>query len=268
MGNMKSSSMATAAAVGLMAALIPATATAKVIELGVPSTALVAPSCPANLPATACTIVLTESTALETIRDSVAYPTTVKKAGMIVAFTIGLSKLDSNRKKALAAIKYLDSHYGGTTRAAIAVLKPTGSKRQRKWTLAAQSPVIHLQPYLGQVVQFPLPTALPVKPGYVVALSVPTWAPVLTFGLAGTKFAYRQSRATNCANAAVTEQAQMVLGSTAQYLCNYPGTRVEYSATEITNPDPTKNYVHAPDIPARASSAAVRGAVSGGAPLG
>jgi hypothetical protein len=268
MGDMKSSSLATAAAAGLMAVLIPATATAKVIELGVPSTALVAPSCPANLPATACTIVLTESTALETIRDSVAYPTTVKKAGMIVAFTIGLSKLDSSRKKALAAIKYLDKTYGGTTRAALAVLKPTGPKSQRKWTLAAQSPVFHLQPYLGQVVQFPLPTALPVKPGYVVALSVPTWAPVLTFGLPGTKFAYRQSRSANCATASVTEQAQMLIGSTAQYVCNYPGTRVEYSATEITNPDQTKNYVHAPDIPARAAAAGVRGAYSGGAPLG
>src|SRR5262249_47728278 len=99
MENMKSSSMATAAAGGLLAVLIPATATAKVIGLGVPSTALVAPTCPPNVPATGCTIVLTESTALETIRDSVAYPTTVKKAGMIVAFTIGLSKLDTNRKK-------------------------------------------------------------------------------------------------------------------------------------------------------------------------
>jgi hypothetical protein len=266
--NMKRSFLATAAAVGLLAALIPASSSAKVIELGATTTPLVAPTCPPNVPATGCTIVLTESTAVETIRDALAYPTKIKQAGAIVAFTIGLSKLDSNRKKARAAIQFLDHTYGGTTRAAITVLKPTGKARQRKWTVTAQSPVFHLQPYLGQVVQFPLPTALTVKPGYVVALTVPTWAPVLTFDLPAKKFAYRQSRASNCASASATEQAQMLIGSTAAYACNYPGTRVEYTATEITNPAQTKNYVKAPDIPARAAAAGVRGAYSGGAPLG
>jgi hypothetical protein len=106
-----------------------------------------------------------------------------------------------------------------------------------------------LQPYLGQVVQFPLTTPLPVKPGDVVALSVPTWAPVLTFNLPPKKFAYRQSRSANCKNPAATEQAQLTIGSTASYGCNYPGTRVEYTATEITDPAPTKNFVHAPDRP-------------------
>jgi hypothetical protein len=268
MGNMKRASLATAAAVGLLAVSIPATATAKVIELGATATPIVAPVCPPNVPATGCTIVLTESTAIETIRDTVAYPTKVKRSGMIVAFTIGLSRLDPSRTKAKAAIKFLDKTYGGTTRAGITVLKPSGSQSQRKWTVTAQSPVFHLQPYLGQVVQIPLPTALPVKPGYVVALTVPTWAPVLTFLLPGAKYAYRQSRTGNCGNPPSTEQAQMLIGSTAQYLCNYPGTRVEYTATEITNPDQTKNYVHAPDIPARTASAAVRGASTGGAPLG
>ena len=29
------------------------------------------------------------------------------------------------------------------------------------------------------------------------------------------------------------------MGQSTRYVCDYPGTRVEYSATEITNPVPT-----------------------------
>jgi hypothetical protein len=249
MMNMKSSRMALAAAVGLMAALVPASASAAVIELGQTSSKLVAPTCPAGVKPANCTIVLTQATALETLRDGSPYPATVKSPGVIVAFTVGLSKLDNNRTAARKDIQFLDSQHGGTTRAAIAVLRAKGPKAQRKWTLVAESPVVHLQPYLGQVVQFPLSTPLPVKKGDVLALTVPTWAPVLTFDLAPKKFAYRQSRSANCINAASTEQAQLLINSTATYGCDYPGTRAEYTATEITNPTQTPNYVHAPDLP-------------------
>jgi len=245
---MNSSRLAVAAAVGLLAALVPASASATVIELGSTTSKLVAPTCPVGVTPANCNIVLTQATALETIRDSATYPTTVKKAGVIVAFTVGLSQLDTNRTKAKADIHYLDSNHGGTTQASITVLRPKGPKSQFQWTVVAQSPIFHLQPYLGQIVQFPLPVPLAVKPGDSVALTTPTWAPVLTFQLPPKKFAYRQSRTGNCANPASTEQAQLTIGATTAYGCDYPGTRVEYSATEVTNPVQTKNYVHAPDF--------------------
>lgn len=253
--DMKSSRMALAAAVGLLAALVPASASAAVIELGQTTSKLVAPTCPAGIKPVNCTIVLEQVTAIETLRDGIAYPTTVKQAGVIVAFTLGLSKLDNNRTAAKQEIHALDSTFGGTTQAAITVLRANGPKAQRRWTVAAESPVVHLQPYLGQVVQFPLPAPLAVKPGDVVALSIPTWAPVLTFDVPPKKFAYRQSRSANCPHPAATEQVQLTIGSTAGYGCDYPGTRVEYSATEITTPSQTKNFVHAPDLPATASAA-------------
>jgi hypothetical protein len=93
-----------------------------------------------------------------------------------------------------------------------------------------------VQPYLGQVVQFPLAQSLPVQPGDAVALTTPTWAPVLSIQLSNKRFAYRQSRRANCNNPPSTTQAQLSLGLTTRYLCDYPGTRVEYSATEVTNP--------------------------------
>ena len=59
-----------AAAVSALGVLIaPAAASAQVIELGATSTPLAAPSCPAGVTPANCRIVLTQVTALETIRD-------------------------------------------------------------------------------------------------------------------------------------------------------------------------------------------------------
>jgi hypothetical protein len=245
--HMKRSFLLATAACGLIGMLPPEMASAKVIELGATASPLVAPICPASVKPQNCTIVLTQVTALETIRDGITYPTTVSRSGKIVAFTVGLSRLDSNRARAKADIHFLDTTYGGVPQVAITVLRRRGKASQRSWTVTAeQSPPQHVIPYLGQVVQFPLAKALSVSPGDAIALSVPTWAPVLSFGLTGTRFAYRQSRTTNCGTPAGTEEAQLTIGANTRYICNYPGTRAEYSATEVTEPVPTKNYVHAP----------------------
>jgi hypothetical protein len=260
--NMKRSLLATASA-GLAVALAPAAASAQVIELGATKSPLISPVCPTTVSAANCKIVLTQVTGLETIRDGISYPTTVKKAGVIVAFTIGLSRLDPSTAKAKSDISFLDHTYGGTTQAAITVLKPIGKKNLRRWEVTAESPIYHLQPYLGTVAQFPLAAGLgtagapplaaplPVAKGDTIALTVPTWAPVLTFGLSTSKFAYRQSRRANCTKPASTEQAQLTVGATTAYQCDYTGTRIEYSATEVTTPVPPTTQIHAPDIPTR-----------------
>ena len=67
-----------------------------------------------------------------------------------------------------------------------------------------------LKPYLGQVVQFPLGRALNVKKGYVIALTVPTWAPALT-PLLTDHSAWRASRRRASATTSSTQTAQMSL---------------------------------------------------------
>ncbi|MDQ6746376.1 MAG: hypothetical protein M3Z27_10235 [Actinomycetota bacterium] len=191
-----------------------------------------------------CTIILTQVTGLETIRAGAAYPTTVTRSGYLVAFTLGLSRLNANAATARASVHYLTHRYGGTPRAAITVLKPVGKRRLRRWTVMAQSETIHVQPYLGQVVQFPLATPIPVTRGEVVALTVPTWAPVLSIDLPLKRDAYRQSRGKNCANPANSTQVQGAIGDTANYVCDYPGTRIEYSVTEVTSPIRSKPQIH------------------------
>jgi hypothetical protein len=211
------------------------------VLLGATTTLVAPPTCPTS----ACNIVLTRSTGLETIRDGVSYPTTVKYAGTVVAFTVGLAKLSNNATTAHNEIARLNANYGGVAQAGITILKPGPSpNRARFWSVVAESPIFHLQPYLGYNVEFPLVTQIPVLPGEVIALTVPTWAPVLSYNLSTTQFAYRQSRKTNCANPGAFNNAQLTIGQGTNYVCDYAGTRVEYNATEITTPPIPKNYVH------------------------
>jgi hypothetical protein len=236
---MKRSFLAIVGAIAFSVA-VPASATALITELGVSTTPLVAPTCPKGVPPSQCTIILTRSTALETIRDNVAYPSTVKQAGRLVAFTVGLSALSTNPTTAQNDIKFLDKTYGGDAQVEMTVLKLVGPKNLRRWQVVESSPLVDVQPYLGQVAQFPLATSLPVVRGETIALTTPTWAPVLSIDLSTDHFAYRQSRSRNCNNPPASSQAQLTVGQNTRYVCDYPGTRVEYSATEVTNPVPTK----------------------------
>jgi hypothetical protein len=216
------------------------------VVLGATKSPVVSPACPPDPAKNGCNIVLTRATALETIRDGVIYPTTVRKACHLVAFTVGLAAITKNATQtAHQVIAGLDASYGGTTRVALTVLKGgKGTAGNRPWTVVAESPIIHVQPYLGFVVQIPLTTPIAVTPGEVVALSVPTWATVLSYDLNAKKFAYRQSRKTNCAHAGHYQDAQLTVGQTTPYKCDYAGTRVEYNVTEVLAAPYPKNYVH------------------------
>jgi hypothetical protein len=232
---MKRSLLATAGVIALCG-LLPAAADATITELGATASPLIAPVCPKGVPASQCTIILTRATALETIRDNIAYPSTVKSPGRIVAFTVGLSALSSTPATALSDTRFLDKTYGGDAQIGITVLKRVGKKTAWTWTVVAQSPLVDVQPYLGQVAQFPLTATIPVVRGEVIALTTPTWAPVLSIDLATNHFAYRQSRSRSCNIPPSTTEAQVTPGQSSVYSCDYPGTRVEYSATEVTSP--------------------------------
>ena len=87
--------------------------------------------------------------------------------------------------------------------------------------------------------QFPLSTALNIKKGHVIGLTVPSWAPALALGM-GNDTSWRASRARgNCAEPG-TQSAQLDLRDLAQYRCLYRTARLTYSATLITTPKPPK----------------------------
>jgi hypothetical protein len=199
------------------------TASAKIVELG-SSADVATPSCPG----TPC-FVVTRTTALQVRTSNVAYPTTAPADGRIVAFTLQLAQLTSKQ------IHFFNSTYGGTARVQVTVLH---QKPKRFFVVTAQSPVLHIQPFFGTTAQFPLETSLPVKKGDVVALTVPTWAPVLAVNLPAPN-GWRASRAKDCSDL-LTQTAQTTLSATTQYKCLYQTARITYTATEITTPVPPK----------------------------
>ena len=231
------------------ALVLPTAAAAAVIQIGQTKTPVTAPACPKGTSTSSCRIVLERTTAIQTKSDGVSSPTVIKHDGWIVAFTVGLSSLSTNAKTVHSLLHGLDTAYGGVPQLALTVLKP-GAKNT--WTVQAQSGNYHLIPFLGQVLTEPLSlppkfsefTALPVKKGDVVALTVPTWAPILTYNLSASQFAYAQSRSQNCDTATTSQTAQTKVGSSQQYGCAYTGTRVQYSATEVTNVPYPKHYNH------------------------
>jgi hypothetical protein len=222
------------------AVLVPAVASAADIQVGVTATPLVSPTCPTDAQGGACKIVLTQVTAYETLRDGVANPTTIKQSGEISSFTLGLTGTSVVTAKDLT---YLDKTYGGPPEAQLTVLRSVGTAANPTFRVAAESPIFKLRPELGQVAEFPLVAPLPVVRGEILALTVPTWAPVLSFELDTTKFSYAQSRAkqttssgSSCNATAPANLAMITIGELSSYSCTFPGTRVEYSALEITTP--------------------------------
>jgi hypothetical protein len=203
------------------------------VQLGGTRVPVRIPVCPSGVKPQNCIFVMTRVTALETLTNGSSYPTGVKQSGQLVGVTVGLAQLSSNSTTAASFAKTLNAKYGGQPEAQVSVLK---SGKNNRWTVVAQGPVERLQPYLGYVVQFPLATPIPVRAGEAVGLTVPTWAPILSYNLSPKLYAYRQSRSQNCTSVGAQQNAQTTVGASATYACSYAGTRAEYSAVELTSP--------------------------------
>ena len=70
------------------------------------------------------------------------------------SFTVGLSQLSTNAQTERNYLKTLDTAYGGTPQLALTV--PAAGRPKNKYTVAAESAIYHLIPFLGQVLQEPL----------------------------------------------------------------------------------------------------------------
>lgn len=224
MANMRRIHIALIAVLALALAL-PAVAPATLTEVGVigKTTPETVPSCPGS-PCEAVSRTTGFQVKVGSERNILAAP----RAGTIVAWTITLGKPNATQ------IKYLNTNEGGPAEAGIAILAPQ-PKPNLTYKLVASGPLVKLQPYFGQTAQFPLETTIPVKKGYVVALTVPTWAPALALGFANTT-SWRASRPRSGCKSTSAQTAQTETGSAVQYYCLYQTARLTYSATEISTP--------------------------------
>ena len=151
---------------------------------------------------------------------------TVTRDGKLVAWSITLSKPGATQ------IDFFDKNLGGESSARITVMRPGTKLRYR---VTGQGDIQKLTPYFGRTVEFPLDRPLTVKKGYVVGLTVPTWAPALAANLDKAN-AWRASRAKDGCDDTQTLTAQQTLGALAQYRCLYRGVRVMFTALVISTP--------------------------------
>jgi hypothetical protein len=224
----------TALAVAVATAVTAAPASARIIEIG--RTAVInPPSCPAN-PCQAVSRTTGYQAKVGTQRGLMRAPAD----GQIVAWTITLGKPGARQ------IRFFEENYGGASRAGITILKP-GTRLFGRVT--AQSTIQNLEPYFGTSVQFPLGRTLNVRKGYLIALTVPSWAPALALGM-GNDTSWRASRARDACQEPGTQSAQLAIRDLAQYRCLYRTARLTYTATLVTSPRPAK-AAKAPKAPPR-----------------
>jgi hypothetical protein len=210
-------------AVGAVLAVLAcaAPASARVVEIG--GTPAATPTCPSS-PCLAVSRTTGYQAKVVNSRSTYIVPAD----GRIVGWTIGLGNPDKRQ------IDFFTSNFGEAS-AGLTILR-RGKRLYHR--VMGQTPVEKLAPYFGQKVQFPLTTSIAVKKGYVVALTVPSWAPALT-QLLNDGSAWRASRAKGKCDATDRQTAQTRMQQRTQYRCLYRA-RLTYSATLITTPKPNK----------------------------
>jgi hypothetical protein len=197
----------------------PTAASADVVEIG-KAAEPGASSCPDNC------FAVSRTTGYQAKIGTTRGPMVVPKDGYLVAWTIALGKPGEKQTE------FFERRLGGESEALITVLDP---QRKLNSRVVAQGTTRKLERFFGTTVQFPLPRALRVKKGQVVALTVPTWAPALAVGLGGDT-SWRASRARGQCDDSGVQTAQAERNQSTQYYCLYRTARLAYSATLVTSP--------------------------------
>ncbi len=213
-------------AVGLALALAPApgaaAATGALEHLGLAgSSASVAPSCPS-----APCEVITATTGFQAAVTGRHNAMVVQRPGRVTSWSIDAAPVTPTQ------ITYFDRLAHGPARAAIVILHQGAHYRYR---VTDAGPLVVLTRYLGHTTTFQLARPLPVKPGDVVGLSVPTWAPALAVSL-DRATAWRASRPRTACADLFAPTAQTAKGALAKYQCIYRTARLTYGATVADDP--------------------------------
>ncbi len=159
--------------------------------------------------------------------------------GKIVAWSITLAKPSSVETDTTTdEVGFFDDLLGRPSQARIGILRPVEESKPPKYTLVRQSPTQILNPYFGSTPVFALDHPLSVLQGQVVALTVPTWAPMFAFNVDDDN-TWRGSRLPKHCSSGEDIQAghpQQGVGKVKTYGCYYSNARLLYTATLVKAP--------------------------------
>jgi hypothetical protein len=207
---------------------LPQAASARVVELGSGASAAKS-NCP-NDPCEA----IGRVTGYQGRSGSVRNPFRIPRSGKIVAFTVTLARVTPQQTD------FFNGLYGSPPRVRLSILRRGKTRRTRlSHRLIRQSRSYNVQRYLGSTPTFALDEPLVVKRNYIVALTVPTWAPAFAFsGLPASNWWRSSRRSGDCRNA-TQRAAQQRVGGKRNYGCTYRRARLLYTATYVPDPRPT-----------------------------
>jgi hypothetical protein len=218
----------TAVTAALFAVALAPNAGARILELG--STSEPAKS---NCPNNPCEVV-GRVTGYQGRSGTSRNPFRVPHTGKIVAFTVQLAKLEDNQ------IKFFTDLYGSPPQVRLSILRPGRTKKHRlDHRLIAQSPTFRVDQYFGASPSFALDKPITVKPGYIVALTVPTWAPAFARDLSKSNWWRSSRRKGHCDNVSNHSEIQSTR-TVKTFGCTYHTARLLYSATYVQDPTPVK----------------------------
>lgn len=178
-------------------------------------------------------------TGFQSIADGVPRPYEAPFEGKIVAWSITLAKPSTVETKTTTdEVGFFDDFFGTPSQARIGVLRPIEDSKPPKYKLVRQSPIEILNPYFGSTPIFALDHPLTVLKGQVVALTVPTWAPMFAFNVSAEN-TWRGSRLPeHCISREDIQggHPQQGVGKTKTYGCYYSEARLLYTATLVKKP--------------------------------
>ena len=232
----------------LLVALVAATwpgaagsAPARVVVLG-QTASTPPPSCPGkivnNVEVIPCRVEGHVS-GFQVLAGGVSRPHEAPFDGKIVAWSITLARPSRAESKTTTdEVGFFNDFLGKPSEARIGILRPVEGSKPPKYTLVRQSPTEVLNSYFGSTVVFALDHPLSILRGQIVALTVPTWAPMFAFNVTDED-TWRASRLPEHCSSKDDIQGghpQQGVGKTKTYGCYYSNARLLYTATLVKGP--------------------------------
>ncbi len=178
-------------------------------------------------------------TGFQAIAGGIAKPYEAPFEGKIVAWSITLAKPSTVETDTTTnEVAFFNEFLGTPSEARIGILRPIEGSKPPQYKLVRQSPIEVLNPYFGTTPVFALDHPLTVLKGQIVALTIPTWAPMFAFGVAADN-TWRGSRLPGeCASKEDIQggHPQQGVGKTKTYGCYYSEARLLYTATLVKKP--------------------------------
>jgi len=178
-------------------------------------------------------------TGFQAIAGGVPRPYEAPFEGKVVAWSITLARPSNTDSDNMTdEIGFFNEFLGTPSQARIGVLRPVDGSNPPQFKLIRQSPLQVLNPYFGSTVVFALDHPLSLLQGDVVALTIPTWAPMFAFNVTEDN-TWRGSRLPQHCSSKEDIQGghpQQGIGKTKTYGCYYSNARLLYTATLVKKP--------------------------------